>query len=477
MAMRRYKLSYFFGQAFKGLWRNGMMTLASVTVLLSCLIVMGCFSMLLINIDRNLDSLGDLNEIVAFVESDVSYAAEDKVSLAPAIKGEGKTFLGWSTDPDATEAPYKAGSLYTVKADDAVSGVITLYAVWQGGVESSGYTVSYHASGLTLEGELPTDTNTYEVGDTVTLPDGLTARYSTIEFLGWSLSPVMAEGEEPLAPGSTYTLAETDVKGGNVTFYAVWSEMPAFASYKVVYHANRVAVTNLPTDAEVVLTCIRTQLEGLDNIAENGVEFISKEQTLEDEKEKLKDYPSLIATLENGNNPYPDTFIITYEDNDAVAALELKLENIDGIYKTRCRSDLAESISSLKNGIILVFSWFMVILFVVSIFVIINTVKLAVVYRSKEITIMRYVGATKWFIALPFELEGALIGLFSGSIAFLLQWYAYGYVQKMMTTDLQMIEIIPFPEIRTLLLVGCMVVGVLTGLIGSAISIRKYLKA
>ena len=164
-------------------------------------------------------------------------------------------------------------------------------------------------------------------------------------------------------------------------------------------------------------------------------------------------------------------------DSEAVAALELKLENIEGIYKIRCRSDLADSISGLKNGIILVFSWFMVILFVVSIFVIINTVKLAVVYRSKEITIMRYVGATKWFVALPFELEGILIGLLSGSLAFLLQWYAYGYVQKMMTSDLQMIEIIPFAEIRTLLLVGSLIVGVLTGLIGSAISIRKYLTA
>ncbi|MBE6622349.1 MAG: FtsX-like permease family protein [Ruminococcaceae bacterium] len=475
--MRRYKLSYFFGQAFKGLWRNGMMTLASVTVLLSCLIVMGCFTMLVMNIDRNLDSLGDLNEIVAFVESEVAYKAGDKVSLAPALKGEGKTFLGWSTDPDATEAEYKPGSQYTMKADDAVSGVVTLYAVWQGGVKANGYTVSYHASGLTLDGELPTDAKSYKAGEVVTLPDGLTARYSTIEFLGWSLTPELPAGKKPLEGGSKYTLSEKDVKGGNVTFYAVWSEMPAFSAYRVVYHANRVAVESLPTDADVVLNRIRAQLEGLDNVAENGVEFISKEQTLENEKEKLKDYPSLIATLENGNNPYPDTFVITYDDHDAVKALELKLENIDGIYKIRCRSDLAESISNLKNGIILVFTWFMVILFVVSVFVIINTVKLAVVYRSKEITIMRYVGATKWFIALPFELEGIIIGLFSGSIAFLLQWYAYGYIQKMMTTDLQMIEIIPFAEIRGILIVGCLVIGVLTGLIGSAISIRKYLKA
>ena len=92
--MRRYKVTYFLGQAFKGLWRNGMMTLASVTVLLSCLIVMGCFSMLVMNINMNLTTLGDLNEIVAFVYSDVTYENGKQIPLAPAPQSEGKTFLG-----------------------------------------------------------------------------------------------------------------------------------------------------------------------------------------------------------------------------------------------------------------------------------------------------------------------------------------------------------------------------------------------
>ncbi|MBQ4064628.1 MAG: permease-like cell division protein FtsX [Clostridia bacterium] len=473
--MRRYRPTYFLGQAFKGLWRNGMMTLASVTVLLSCLVVIGCFSMLVMNINRNLDSLGDLNEIVAFVDPDPSHAVGDQVTVAPALEAEGKTFLGWSTDPDATSAAYPAGGSYTVNASDAVSGVVTLYAVWAGGADADGYALRYHASGLALNGELPEDTASYQAGDVIHLPDALTARYSTIEFLGWSLSQDPAA--EHLAPGSEYVISADDVKGGVITFYAAWSEMPAFASYTIVYDANRAKVATLPTDAGVRLDAIRDQLNKLDNVAEDGIEFISKEQTLEDEKEKLKDYPGILATLESGTNPYPDTFIITYEDNEEVAALEMKLEHIDGIYKIRCRSDLAESIASLKNGIILVFSWFMVILFAVSVFVIINTVKLAVAGRSKEISIMRYVGATKWFIVLPFALEGILIGLFSGGLAFLAQWYAYGYVQRMMTTDLQMIEIIPFSEIRILLLAGCLALGVVTGWIGSAIAIRRNIQA
>ena len=471
--MRRYRPAYFLGQAFKGLWRNSMMTLASVTVLLSCLIVMGSFSMLVMNIDYNLNQLGDMNEIAAFVESDVSYEAGSKVSLAPAVSAEGKSFLGWSTDPDAETAQYRAGSTYTVSAEDAVAGVVTLYAVWSGTESSDTVSVRYHAFGRQLEGDLPSDENTYAVGDTVTLADAVNARYSTIEFRGWTTDP--AGTGEILQPGTPYTVVEEDVHGGRVTFYAVWSEEAYFSTYALTYDLNGAEGAEAPTDAQVRLTGIRAQLEKLEHITE--IRFISKEETLEEEKAKLKDRPNLLMILETGENPYPDTFVLTYDDNNAVSALQFQLEHIDGIYKINCRSDLAESIENLKNGIILIFTWFMVLLFVVSVFVIINTVKLAVVYRSKEITIMRYVGATKWFIALPFELEGAVIGLISGVIAFFLQWFIYTRVESRILGDLQIIEMIPFHTVRPILIVGCLVIGVLTGFIGSLISIRKYLKA
>ena len=231
------------------------------------------------------------------------------------------------------------------------------------------------------------------------------------------------------------------------------------------------------TDSEIRLEKIKNKLNSLDNIAENGITFVSKEETLESEKEKLKDYPSLLQTLEQGENPYPDSFLIEYENVDEISALQSNLENIDGIYKTRCRIDIAENIDNLKNGIILIFSWFMAILLVVSVFVIINTIKLAVVSRSKEITIMRYVGATKFFIALPFQLEGVIIGLVSGIAAFFIQWGAYGYIQKLIVNELKMIDILPFGEIRLIMLFGCIAIGIITGLVGSIISIRKYLKA
>lgn len=477
--MRRYRPTYFLGQAFKGLWRNGMMTLASVTVLLSCLVVMGCFAMLVVNINENLASLGQLNEIFAFVDADVTYEPGQTISVSPAIKSQDKLFLGWSTDPDATAPTIPAGTKLTVESEQSVAGVITLYAIWQNPTPYENYTVSYHTSGIAIKGSLPTDEGVYHPGDVLTVPSALLSKDSTVEFLGWTanLATVGTDEAEIVDPGEQYVVSTDDIRGGKVTLYAVWSKMPVFTSFSVVYDSNGVEVDKLPTDDELRVEVLRRQLENLDGIAKDGVTFVSNEETLENEKENLKDYPGILATLEQGYNPYPHTFILTYEEGASVSALQLKLEHIDGIYNVRFRADIAENIEHLKNGIILIFTWFMAILFVVSIFVIINTVKLAVVYRSKEITIMRYVGATKWFIALPFELEGIIIGLFSGIVAFLLQWYAYGYIQKMVLSELQMISIVPFTEIRPLLLIGCLVIGVMTGLIGSIISIRKYLKA
>ncbi|MBQ5886396.1 MAG: ABC transporter permease, partial [Clostridia bacterium] len=117
------------------------------------------------------------------------------------------------------------------------------------------------------------------------------------------------------------------------------------------------------------------------------------------------------------------------------------------------------------------------ILSVVTLFVIINTIKLSVFSRRHEISIMRYVGATGWFITLPFVLEGIIIGLFASTAAYFIEWYFYLYVEKTVASELQMITIVGFDTLQMPLLVGFLGVGVLAGIVGSCISLGKYLKA
>ena len=110
-------------------------------------------------------------------------------------------------------------------------------------------------------------------------------------------------------------------------------------------------------------------------------------------------------------------------------------------------------------------------------FVIINTIKLSVFSRRNEISIMRYVGATGYFITMPFLLEGIIIGLFASTAAFFIERYFYFYVEKMVMSDLQMITMVAFDSVQLPLLYGFLGVGVLAGIVGSSISLGKYLKA
>ncbi len=456
------------------MWRNRMMTIASVIVLLACLIVMGCFSMLLININTNLNSIGDLNEIVVFVYSDAPYEEGDTRTLPEGPVSENNTFLGWTTVLGGSEVQYIPGDEYTVNPEDAVAGEIRFYAVWENKPNDDKFTVSYNLSGVALDKDMETDSAEYTVGSTLTFPEAPAPKNPTLEFEGWSLSP---DGSTGTITGGQYIIGEDDVKGGRISFYAMWSTMPEFDEFTLAYDSNGEKTEPLPSDAELKLKHVEGQIALLDNVADDGVKFVSKEETLKDQMDKYKDYPGLQSFLSDNNNPFPDTFVVTYADNSKVDALELQIESIEGVDKVRCRADIAKTIENLKSGVVVIFSWFMVILFVVSIFVIINTIKLTVANRSEEISIMRYLGATKWFIALPFQLEGAIIGAFSGLVAFLVQWYAYGYVHKMVAADLNMIEIVPFSEIGVLIFFGCIIIGVLTGLVGSMISIRKNLKA
>ncbi|MBQ0102530.1 MAG: permease-like cell division protein FtsX, partial [Firmicutes bacterium] len=439
--MKRYKPSFFIKQAFKGMFRNGMMTVASVIVLLACLTVLGSFTMLVFNIDFNLSSLESLNELVAFADTTTGYTENSSVKLPEKMmSSDGRLLLGWSLRRGTTEPEFAPGQIYKLSPDDAVGDNVTFYAVWDGEYKPEDIRIVYYSCGVKVNEAVGLDETVYHDGDKINLMGNLTARGSSVEFLGWSSIPNAADRE--FTGGESYKVLAERAKDGVISLYAVWSEKPVFARYSITYEAGNIAEQEMPNDAEMRLQSVKNAVNALldgENI--ESIRFVSKEETLESEMEQLKDYEGLEQFFSGSDNPYPDTFIITYGDGADIKSIENRLMTISDIYKIRCNSDIAENISGLKNGISVIFFWFSVILFAVSVLVIVNTVKLAVEYRSKEIVIMRYIGATKSFIALPFELEGAIIGLFAGTVSFILQWIAYGYVSKLIMTRLQMVSV------------------------------------
>lgn len=226
-------------------------------------------------------------------------------------------------------------------------------------------------------------------------------------------------------------------------------------------------------DAQV--EAIGSELAMIDNV--DTVTFVSKEQGLEEMRADYAEYSDLFEIAEGENNPLPDMYYITYKDVTRVTTLEYRLGDIEGITKIINRMDLAMQIDSLKNGVTLVFTWFLVLLFVVSVFVIVNTIKIAVHSRRNEINVMRYIGATRTFIITPFILEGVIIGLISGGLAYLAEWYIYTYIEEMVRTQIRIIEVYPFSELSLYVLAGFLLIGTVTGAIGSSISLRRNLNA
>ena len=110
-------------------------------------------------------------------------------------------------------------------------------------------------------------------------------------------------------------------------------------------------------------------------------------------------------------------------------------------------------------------------------FVIINTIKLAVFSRRQEIMVMRYVGATKAFITTPFVFEGVIIGMVASIASYIVEYYTYMYIHNAILTKFSFISVVDFSSFGGLLLAGFIGLGVLTGIIGSVISLHKYLKA
>ena len=147
------------------------------------------------------------------------------------------------------------------------------------------------------------------------------------------------------------------------------------------------------------------------------------------------------------------------------------------IARVRDSRDVVEMLQKTRQALTMLGFWVVVILAVVSLFIISNTIKLAMHNRRNEINIMKYVGATNNFIRLPFVLEGILIGFVSAVVALGAQWCLYTYVIVPLISDSFLsASIVDFDKmIDTLILIFCGI-GLGVGSIGSALSIRKYLK-
>ncbi len=213
----------------------------------------------------------------------------------------------------------------------------------------------------------------------------------------------------------------------------------------------------------------------------NTIEEKSKEQALEEMKKMFKDKKFLWATYDGENNPFKASYIITLTDLTKAEDVKAEIETAtDVVSSIEVRTDTINALIKIADGINIITTVILVILVFISIFIITNTIKLTVHARRKEISIMKYVGATNGFIRWPFMVEGMLIGLISVLISLVVLAFIYNAViaqiQQSLINGMINIPLLTFQELFKTLLTVYLILGIGVGALGSAISMKKYLE-
>lgn len=221
---------------------------------------------------------------------------------------------------------------------------------------------------------------------------------------------------------------------------------------------------------------VEKKIKRIENV--ENYTFQTKQEVKQKMQEESEVFKTVLDTWSDEESPLKDTYQVKVKDVRKIKKTALKIENIDKVSVVRYGEDMVDkmvkafsSIEKLTYGVVAA-------LILVTVFLIINTIKLTISARRREIGIMRLVGASNITIKLPFIIEGMILGLFGSIVPVLLTTYGYLAFYKHFDGYLysRLIELIvpePFIYQASLIVVG---IGILVGMIGSASAVRKYLK-
>ena len=209
-----------------------------------------------------------------------------------------------------------------------------------------------------------------------------------------------------------------------------------------------------------------------------NITYLDKDSALVDAKDTLKEYAYLLDGYESFN-PFPRSFIVTFENLENTEGVKEAIESVDGIYKVSYNEKIINAviaISDVGNVVIIALG---IIMICISVFIISNTIKLSVYSNKREIYIMKYIGATSKFIRYPFVVSGVLMGVGSAMFTWVVMSLGYTALYSklpQMNSEIGMFGLVPYSTFWYIVLGANLLVGILLGGVGSSIAIKKYLK-
>lgn len=241
-----------------------------------------------------------------------------------------------------------------------------------------------------------------------------------------------------------------------------------------VQSQNVVMVYVADDASEDETTQIGTSLKDISNV--ESCEFVPKEVAFQEQIQSMGGDAALFEGFDE--IPLPDAYKVTVKDLSQFENTVSQIKQINKVDSVRENSDLASKLLSLRHAVSIVSVGLVVMLFLVALFIISNTIRITMFSRKLEISIMKAVGATNWFIRWPFMIEGMILGTISGIVSLGVLWGLYAVAEKVFAQTLSLIgfSLVPFSEYWWQILLVFVAIGLFTGGFGSLVSMAKYLK-
>lgn len=241
-----------------------------------------------------------------------------------------------------------------------------------------------------------------------------------------------------------------------------------------VQSQNVVMVYVADDASEDETTQIGTSLKGISNV--ESCEFVPKEVAFQEQIQSMGGDAALFEGFDE--IPLPDAYKVTVKDLSQFENTVSQIKQINKVDSVRENSDLASKLLSLRHAVSIVSVGLVVMLFLVALFIISNTIRITMFSRKLEISIMKAVGATNWFIRWPFMIEGMILGTISGIVSLGVLWGLYAVAEKVFAQTLSLIgfSLVPFSGYWWQILLVFVAIGLFTGGFGSLVSMAKYLK-
>ena len=201
---------------------------------------------------------------------------------------------------------------------------------------------------------------------------------------------------------------------------------------------------------------------------------------IHDVVEVFKEKQDLLSTFEGDNNIFSESYVVTLTDLNLSQDVQDQISKFENVKKITSKDQTVTTLINLANGIKIVTGVILLLLIFISVFIIANTIKLTVHARRKEISIMKYVGATNNFIRWPFIVEGMIIGIMASAISIVIVGIVYNIIADNLVNSQFMklinMSLVSFGDMFNSIIITYMLLGIGIGAFGSIISMRKYLK-